>query len=140
MIQGWGWEDIDLVNRLRLFGLEEGTFPSGLLRGTPHSDGRRVEHYRVKDCSTSLATNMIYCRAKADLMRSTGLIPNPEFLRTLYDRAARHVSGSEDEIEKGFGIDFRRETLPDGTEVIGSLRYSIRRPGSSTQIPPSSSS
>jgi len=103
VLQGWGAEDGDLYNRLKLIGARMCTFPGSLLTPLHHDAAARTQYHEVKDYWLNCAANRVYCRAKLDLMLfNQGNLPH-QMRAKLYDRLYRatleaHADGEPLEI------------------------------------------
>lgn len=49
LMEGWGWEDYDLYNRLKNIGLENKIWNDSFFTNIKHSDIFRTENYEIKD-------------------------------------------------------------------------------------------
>ncbi|MDB5874910.1 MAG: hypothetical protein JWQ07_4352 [Ramlibacter sp.] len=126
VMQGWGMEDKDFYFRLLLSGLAEGSFPSALASMIRHGTELRVAHYDVKQTELSSTSNLVYCRAKWDLMRLGGR-PLEEHERTaLYQNISRLVLDAH---SRGAGVQvrvpFSSQTSHSGAVLGCSLVYEL---------------
>jgi glycosyltransferase involved in cell wall biosynthesis len=125
--QGWGENDVDFYDALKLSGVRPLTFPSALLRHLAHGEEDRVRYYNTADRRLSFSINRFYRTVKFDLMRlSPGGTALPRDVRErLYRtvaesvRAARHKSEPLDlTIDLTRGLD-----LAAGWRLDRSLTY-----------------
>lgn len=72
VMRGWGGEDDDFYERLKLLGLAEGAFPPGFLAPIPHDDGERVKYSGSHDKDGSSLMNSFYLQAKLIIMWMQG--------------------------------------------------------------------
>jgi hypothetical protein len=124
IIQGWGYEDVDLISRLRWAGLTMRGVPADWLTSIPHEDALRTCHYAEKDIAVSETVNFLYARAKFDLMRVLGRELRQEERVALYTQAGetlqRYRANPRDDTWRLF---YRREGMRLGIEISACLTY-----------------
>ena len=81
--EGWGAEDMDLLERLGIRGAREQTLPAGMLKSIPHGDAERTRFHAIGDAKLNATINNLYRIAKNDLARQEEWLP-PEARRRLY--------------------------------------------------------
>ena len=129
VLQGWGMEDKDLYFRLRLAGVEAGAFPAGLVEMIAHGGDLRLAHYRNKHTWKNSTMNLVYCRAKWDLMRLHGKDIAEAERTTLYQRISESVLDAQ---QRGTSVQLRvpvdsQESL-SGAVLATSLLYELGAP------------
>lgn len=71
--RGWGGEDDDLYQRLKMYGLKEHHLRDRGLSAIPHHDSLRTAHYEQKDKVISFIESRLYREAKYFVMRFYGI-------------------------------------------------------------------
>jgi GT2 family glycosyltransferase len=72
VFRGWGGEDDDLYDRLRLAGYVESEYPSGFVAAIHHDDEERTLFHDIKEKELHHFVNRFYLEAKLDLMKIIG--------------------------------------------------------------------
>lgn len=72
-IIGWGGEDKDLYDRLKLFNIAEDYYPAHFLKAISHGNELRMKFHKVKDRQLQLVILFFYHAAKIGIMNATGL-------------------------------------------------------------------
>lgn len=129
VLQGWGMEDKDFYFRLRLAGVEMKSFPGDLITMIPHGAAMRTAHYDGKSTYMNSTLNLVYCRAKWDLMRLQHKRLDEPARTALY----RNISGLVGDAQKRqTSVQLRlpvdaAETLT-GASLRVSLVYDLSKP------------
>ena len=130
VFRGWGWEELDLYDRLRVLGMTEGGIPGGLIRSIAHSDESRTRFYETKSIAVTYTINRIYSYAKIDWMKLNGTTLDIGQRQTLYNDVTRAVArllqtGQETNLQ----LDFRKGAAWKlSPEFSCSLVYTLRPP------------
>lgn len=137
VIQGWGMEDKDFYFRARLAGLSMKPFPSELVTMIAHGGAERTGHYDVKRTHLNSTANLVYCRAKWDLMRLSGRKLDATARATLYG----NLHGAAlDAQKRGTSVQLRVpvETVESlsGSPLKVSLVYELGKPRDKASPPP----
>ncbi len=129
VLQGWGMEDKDFYFRLRQSGVAMKSFPGSLVSMIPHGGAMRTAHYDNKSTYMNSTLNLVYCRAKWDLMRLQGKKLDEAARTALY----RNISGlvgdaqkRETSVQLRIPVD-AAETLT-GASLRVSLVYDLSKP------------
>lgn len=69
---GWGGEDDDLYERLKLRGYTESSYPAQFVDAISHDDRERTLFHDIKDKELHHFVNRFYAEAKLDLMKIIG--------------------------------------------------------------------
>jgi len=69
---GWGGEDDDLYERLKMFGYRELTYPAHFVDAIHHDDVERTLFHDIKDKELQFFVNRFYAEAKLDLLKIIG--------------------------------------------------------------------
>jgi hypothetical protein len=69
---GWGGEDDDLYERLKLLGYAESAYPAQFVDAIRHDDAERTLFHDIKDKKLNAFVNRFYAEAKLDLMKIIG--------------------------------------------------------------------
>ncbi len=88
--EGYGCEDHDMIERLRMAGRGAKTFPDGFLKSIVHDHASRSRFHEIPDLALNQTINELYCTAKLDLARQ-GVTLGPEQARALYAGARAAV-------------------------------------------------
>ena len=136
VLQGWGMEDKDLYFRARLAGLAMKSFPSELVTILEHGGAARTRHYDVKRTHLNSTANLVYCRAKWDLMRLHGRKLDEAARATLY--RSLHPAAL-DALQRGTSVQLRvpiesMESL-SGAALNVSLVYDLGKPRERAEPP-----
>jgi glycosyltransferase involved in cell wall biosynthesis len=117
--EGWGWEDFDMNERLRLSGLQARTFAGGLLTSQRHGDAERTRFYAIDDPVVSGRLNQVYLTIKMDLQRQ-GVQMDLAARRRLHAdvRARVMATGGPKMIKVRF-----RQTNHRGLPIVANLVY-----------------
>ena len=67
--EGWGAEDVDLIERLQIRGVREGALPTAGLTPIAHTDAERTRFHAIADVTVTSTINSLYRMAKNDLAR-----------------------------------------------------------------------
>jgi len=70
--RGWGGEDDDLYDRLKLARYAESDYPSGFVAAIHHDDEERTLFHEIKEKELHHFVNRFYLEAKLDLMKIIG--------------------------------------------------------------------
>jgi glycosyltransferase involved in cell wall biosynthesis len=70
--RGWGGEDDDLYERLKLLGYRELAYPAQFVDAIRHDDAERTLFHDIKDKELHFFVNRFYAEAKLDLMKIIG--------------------------------------------------------------------
>lgn len=126
VLQGWGMEDKEFYARLKLAALAHRHFPANLVRMIPHGNEERVQHYDIKDGEFSSTLNLVYCRAKMDLMRMGAPEMDEKQRQRFYERIS---GGMKAAAANGTPFTLRVPLGPQpslsGAILNGSLVYDI---------------
>lgn len=125
MMRGWGGEDRDLYDRLRLFGQRETAVPAALFRTIPHGDDLRTQNYDNHDLPLNQAINRVYRQAKLDLMRLHGGMLEPALRSRLYDDVLRFVSQWQAHGQSTLRLDVHIEKTWLGPQFSCALLYTL---------------
>jgi hypothetical protein len=120
-MQGYGSEDVDLLERLMITGVREGRFPSLGMHVITHDEASRTRFHDLKDVQQSSTINGFYRTAKNDLLRQ-GVVLGLEARRKLYADVLGGFAAPEG--LKTFQIGFRQTLIP-GVTVNATLRYDL---------------
>jgi hypothetical protein len=118
-MEGYGFEDVDIVARLIAAGLKEASFPPGSLSAIPHDHAARTRFHKIANLDLASAINGFYRMTKTDLQRQ-GVILDLDARRKLHADVARVFAAPGG--PQSFQIAFRRGLVPHLT-VTASLRY-----------------
>jgi glycosyltransferase involved in cell wall biosynthesis len=69
VFSGWGGEDTDFYNRLRMIGLTESEYPQRFVKAIAHSDTERFAYSLLKNRTIQLCVNRLYMELKYLSMR-----------------------------------------------------------------------
>jgi len=69
VFEGWGAEDMDLLERLVIREARQGELPEGMLSSIPHDDAERSRFHAIGDVKLNATINGLYRTAKNDLGR-----------------------------------------------------------------------
>jgi glycosyltransferase involved in cell wall biosynthesis len=122
VFEGWGAEDVDLVERLEIRGLRPGSFPGGLLTSIPHGDAQRTQFHEIADTNLSASINGFYRIAKNNLARHGDWL-GLDARRRLYAHVREAMLGTE--AVKTIQIPVR-STMVENFFVDVFLRYDFR--------------
>jgi hypothetical protein len=120
-MEDYGSEDVDIIARLMIAGVEESGFPSQTLEVIPHDQAMRTRFHQRTDIDLSASINGFYRTAKNDLIRQ-GLVLDLEGRRALYADVRRAFAAPGG--IQSFQIAFR-QTLVPGLTVNATLRYDL---------------
>lgn len=128
--QGYGWEDVDIIERLRRAGLNVKTFPGGLLTSLPHDNKSRARFHEISNLGVNWTINAFYSAAKIDLM-GQGVYLSPEQARNLYAgvRAAVQSPGDSPNLK----VPLPKRKIADRVLEV-SLTYRLLGPGSAAKL------
>jgi glycosyltransferase involved in cell wall biosynthesis len=117
--EGWGWEDFDITERLRLSGLDERTFDGDLLTSLHHADADRIRFHAIADPVLNGRLNLVYLTVKNDLRRQ-GVRLDLAARRSLYAdvRAMYTAPGGPKAIKVRF-----RQIRRSGLSLAANLVY-----------------
>jgi glycosyltransferase involved in cell wall biosynthesis len=119
--EGWGSEDVDILERLLIIGRREGTFPGELLASIPHDDSLRHRFHAPTDLVLNAQINLFYRVAKNDLLRHDVAL-DIDGRRKLYDDVRRTLEAPGG--ARTFQVGYRQETL-GGLGITSVLRYDL---------------
>jgi hypothetical protein len=120
-MEGWGSEDVDIIERLMIARVREDAYPGEWLHAIPHGDALRFGFHDPAAVGMSAAINGFYRTAKNDLIRQ-GVILDLEARRKLYADVRRACAAPGG--IRSFQIEFRRTDVP-GLTVRAALRYDL---------------
>jgi hypothetical protein len=123
-MEDYGSEDVDIIARLMIAGIEETGFPSQTLQVIPHDQAMRTRFHERTDIDLSASINGFYRTAKNDLIRQ-GLVLDLDARRALYADVRRAFAAPGG--IQAFQIAFR-QTLVPGLTVNATLRYDLSPP------------
>jgi glycosyltransferase involved in cell wall biosynthesis len=126
--EGWGWEDVDFYETLRLLGLREATFPHQLLSHLDHPDTERTRFASEKDLKRNALTNMAYACAKSQLQRISGSFLPPERRAWLYEACRNLASRSHEARQPGQLPLELASQLSDGWTFAAHLVFTLTPP------------
>jgi glycosyltransferase involved in cell wall biosynthesis len=69
VFEGWGAEDVDMIERLLIRGLQQGVFPCELLSAIEHGETERTRFHEAIDRELNASINGLYRIAKNALAR-----------------------------------------------------------------------
>lgn len=72
VFRGWGGEDDDLYERLKMAGYTESVYPAQFVNAINHDDEERTFFYDIKGKRLHFFVNRFYTEAKLDLMKIIG--------------------------------------------------------------------
>jgi hypothetical protein len=119
--EGWGAEDVDLIERLMIAGVEERAFPGAGLRAIHHAPELRARFAPIPDVRTNGRINSLYRVAKNDLARQRFVLDLDGRRRLYADIKAAFLSPNG---AATFQIPFRDTTLDDMI-IKATLRYDL---------------
>jgi hypothetical protein len=120
-----------LITRLELNGRRPAYFPASLLGEIAHSDELRTRYHEIKDVRLQLLINTLYRRAKTDMMRLYGVVPNDKTLQILFNEVRRTiVAGNRKSTPVKLEIKLPATLLQNPfhggrCEIAGTLVYSM---------------
>jgi hypothetical protein len=122
VFEGWGAEDVDLVQRLEHAGRRSDAFPAQLLTAIPHGDELRGRYHAISNPRDNHIVNSLYRRAKADL-RALGVELDEERRRAIYAHIRDAFLSPEGlrEIE----LAFTKKRLAGRRSLTTALRYRV---------------
>ena len=82
--EGYGWEDYEIKDRLRIIGLRQEAFPAGFLSHIRHADADRTRFFEFSK-QMSLAINGKYVMEKFRSFVLAGSLPTGDELSLLYE-------------------------------------------------------
>ncbi len=126
VLQGWGGDDYDLYNRLRIANVTPANFPGELLRPISHSKEVRVQNYDIKDPQFSWKINQIYIQAKIDIMKIVGHPLSLSRRVAIYRKIATFVANAHkvDGVNE-FVLQVRTTSTAANERLDTSLVYSV---------------
>jgi len=131
--QGWAEEDLDLYDHFLFCGMKRQGFPQEWLTPIAHADDLRVQHHALKSPQVSQTINVLYRRAKYDLMRQIARELTEEERRGLHAEASRLVQNClQNRQETQWRIPYRLSTSSLGLEYSASLVYTMKPDSSNT--------
>ncbi len=119
---GYGSEDVDLISRLMIAGVQEASFPSRNFGVIPHDAALRTRFHDLADVALSASINGFYRTAKNDLLRQ-GVTIDLEGRRKLYAEVVNGFAAPGG--LKSFQLAFRRTLIP-GLTVEAALHYDLK--------------
>jgi glycosyltransferase involved in cell wall biosynthesis len=119
---GYGSEDVDIISRLMIAGVDEARFPSRDFGVIPHDAALRTRFHDLTDVALSGSINGFYRTAKNDLLRQ-GVTLDLEGRRKLHAEVVRGFAAPGG--LKSFQLAFRRSLIPSLT-VEATLRYELK--------------
>jgi glycosyltransferase involved in cell wall biosynthesis len=120
-MKGYGSEDVDLLARLMMAGVQEARFPSRGFGMIQHDQAMRTRFHQLDDIALSGSINGFYRTAKNDLARQ-GVVLDLAGRHKLYADVASAFAAPGG--IKTFQIGFR-STLVPGLTVNAALRYDL---------------
>jgi glycosyltransferase involved in cell wall biosynthesis len=119
--EGWGGEDVDIIEQLMFAGVKEAAFPGDGVKSIPHDQATRTRFQELKDVRLSGAINGFYRTVKNDLVRQH-VVLDLEGRRKLYADVRRAFAGPGG--AQSFQVAFRRTTV-SGLTMQAILRYDL---------------
>jgi hypothetical protein len=119
--EGWGAEDVDIIQRLEIAGLAAKVFPGALLASLPHGDIERTRHYAQSNHRANGALNTCYRIVKIDLIR-LGAQLDLAARRQIYAKVRATLAAEGGPTT--FKISFRKVDL--GRPMLASLVYEFK--------------
>lgn len=136
VMRNYGGEDDDLYRRYSLAGLEERKIPPGMFRAIPHGEEMRTAHFRIREMDHSNLINLIYSRAKLDLMQLRGAALSVEDrmkLRQFIMRAVKRQGILSPLLRIRIPVGSMRG--PPGRRLYSALVYQVRPDESDPRLP-----
>lgn len=121
--EGWGSEDLDFTERLRLKNQQAKAFPQGAFGSIQHGDEARTQFHDIKDRDANHAINIFYRMVKVDLMRQ-GAEMDLATRKNVYSEVRSRLSmGIATTIQLPY-----KKVFIGGRLTTGTLRYDIDAP------------
>ena len=121
--EGWGVEDVDIIERLGIRGFREGRLPAAMFSPITHGDAERTRFHAITDMKLSATINNVYRIAKNDLARLGQWLEPKDRLRLYASIRDALVSPSG---VRTIQVPYRATGLPN-FDVYGSLSYDFKR-------------
>ena len=125
IMQGWGGEDTDFLERLEMLGRRRAYYDARLATPISHGDDLRTRHHRVSNPQRSGLLNNLYRTVKNDLGRQ-GVTPSAQARRDLYAQLSRALGAEAP--AKSYEVAFRQASI-SGMTLSASLKYELTAPG-----------
>lgn len=101
VFRGWGGEDDDLYERLKLGGYAESAYPARFVAAIEHDDAERTLFHDIKERRLQFFVNRFYTETKLDLMKIIGQdLPLPERLSMMNKIKAEIMTWNFDQTGK----------------------------------------
>ena len=124
IFEGWGCEDVELLDRLEARGLRAASFDARSIVGIDHEDGARTQFHEIGLRELNWTVNGTYMAAKRDLTR-LGLTLATSELQSLYGALKGALAHAAfDGRTVSHRVVFRREAF-GSLDVVTSLKYDI---------------
>lgn len=105
VFRGWGGEDDDLYERLKMAGYAESEYPSRFVDAIKHDDVERTVFHDIKEKRLQFFVNRFYTEAKLDLMKIIGMeLPLAERQSMMKKIKAEIMAWSLDQTNKNTGF------------------------------------
>lgn len=103
--RGWGGEDDDLYERLKMAGYSESEYPAQFVTAINHDDVERTLFHEIKEKKYQFFVNRFYTEAKLDLMKIIGKeLPLTERQLLMKKIKAEIMAWSLDQTNKNAGF------------------------------------
>ena len=139
--RGWGGEDDDLYERLKIAGYSESEYPARFVDAIKHDDLERTLFHDVKEKRLQLFVNRFYTEAKLDLMKIIGReLPIAERLLMMEKIKAEIMAWSLDQANKNTGFTTTLSIpawLPEPYRMVKNYTITLNmKPIERTLLPP----
>lgn len=122
-MEGWGAEDVDILERLIIIGRQPADFPGALISSIPHDAALRTRFHAPGEMVINAQINGLYRVAKNDLLRHNRAL-DLAGRRRLYADVKRTFAAPGG--PRAFQVGFKQETLA-GLAITSVLRYELEQ-------------
>jgi len=119
VFQGWGYEDIDLLDRLKVMGVRESSYDGDLAEPLKHEDDLRTRHHEIRSKLYNGTINRVYRAAKRDMAKLGKSLDEPA-RRRIYDQVRAGFTNGQTPNNVAFVFD---EDELFGLTMTVSLNY-----------------